>query len=333
METITAQQRLQDLQCSSDKTHDQKQSPLFSTIPPEIRNQIFTLALSPYDDLSAAYPLDTSYRRPGYIAPKKTSTDLLRTCKLIYHETWFLPWTNQELIFYFTRGRRPAGTPTMRRGPTSHNSAVAEQLAEIYSSRGHVDEIEHVRIFAGVYNLEYGGSYSFDNVFCNVPHFYPKRMSITVRHTDWIDWQVNRPLRIRGDWVAEARLPNSVREVCVEFESTAWRQNQVDALAHKAAAIWYFERKDGALLVADVGEKNVMRWSGSSTWDRQRWYRHESRPLEIDYYVRTITFKLRLRWSKEDLAGHDPGATLRVIEGQDASNDWEDGVWSFENDD
>lgn len=334
MDTMTIQQRLKELQCSPAGTDDQHQSLLFSIIPPEIRNQIFALALTPYEDLIAAYPFNTSYRRPGYLAPKKTHADLLRTCKRIYHETWSLPWTNREMIFYFTRGNRPAGTSTMRRAPFGQQKhlSVQEQLAEIYDRRGHVDEIDHVRIFAGVFLLEFDDNRHFANVFCNIPHFYPRRMSITVRHTDWADWQVNRPLRIRGEWVKEARLPDSVREVCVEFESTTWRQSQVDAVADKAAALWFFERKDGALLVADIDDKTVMHWSGSSTWDHQRWHRHESRPLEIDYYVRTITFKLRPRWSKADLVDHDPGATLRAIEGHDASNDWEDGVWSFEND-
>lgn len=226
----------------------------------------------------------------------------------------------------------------MRRLPLpfqQKHRSVEERLAEIYDRRGRVDEIEHVRIFAGIWNLENGGrkTRSFADVFCNVPHFAPKRMTITIRHTDWTDWQVNRPLRICGHWVEEARLPDSVREVCLEFESTTWRQNQVDMLADKAAALWYFERKDGALLVADADDKSVMRWSGSSTWDHQRWHRHESRPLEIDYYVRIISFKLRPSWVKEDLVGHDRSATLRSIEGHDERNDWEDGVWSFENDD
>jgi len=234
-----------------------------------------------------------------------------------------MPWANQELVFYFTtRETRPAEITgplvTTTRGPVDY--VLSSQLVQIYESRGRVDEIGHVQLYVDVWVLEVLDR-AFATFFCDVPLFYPQRMAITIRHTDWADWKVNRPLRICGTWIKEARLPNSVREVCVEFESTTRRQYQVDTLSDKAAALWYFERKDGALLVADAEEKTVMRWTGSSIWDQQRWHRHESRPFEIDYYVRTISFKIRSGWSKEDVADHDQSATLQFIHGHDARND------------
>ncbi|KAJ0167834.1 hypothetical protein CTA2_12906, partial [Colletotrichum tanaceti] len=72
--------------------------PLFSVIPGEIRNEIFALALIQYEDDKSA---------PGFKGPKRSSSALLRTCKLAYEEdqTAFLG----ELEFAFWFGRGPKG--------------------------------------------------------------------------------------------------------------------------------------------------------------------------------------------------------------------------------
>ena len=76
---------------------DQSQSPLFGKIPGEIRNKIFTYALSIYEDQSRAYDENTSYRRPGYTAPHKIDYTLLQTCQKIYTEAWFVPMTTNMI--------------------------------------------------------------------------------------------------------------------------------------------------------------------------------------------------------------------------------------------
>lgn len=78
---------------------EQCQSPLFSKIPPEIRNEIFRLALVEYvpegndwtgklsEIQSPGYGNVRStgkyVRRPGYEGLKTVDTDLLRTCKRV----------------------------------------------------------------------------------------------------------------------------------------------------------------------------------------------------------------------------------------------------------
>ncbi|KAJ3758018.1 hypothetical protein EV360DRAFT_83450 [Lentinula raphanica] len=81
-----------DLIASFSAQHPhQDQSPLFTQIPPEIRNTILLYALLIYEDLSTIYPDDTHYSRPGYRHALRIDPQLLRTCRLVYLETRLLP--------------------------------------------------------------------------------------------------------------------------------------------------------------------------------------------------------------------------------------------------
>ncbi|KAF2643216.1 hypothetical protein P280DRAFT_246406 [Massarina eburnea CBS 473.64] len=77
---------------------DQLQSPLFSKIPPEIRNEIFSLALTEF-----RY---ADYARPGYEGDKRIDVALLRTCKIVYGETRGMPDRNVEIVSWIGNGRR-----------------------------------------------------------------------------------------------------------------------------------------------------------------------------------------------------------------------------------
>ena len=90
--------------------HSQEQSPLFNIIPPEIRNQIFELALQTYDNPKALYEKNTYWARPGCMGKQKVDTELLRTCKRVYDETKVIPLRDFELRYYLgSRSRAPKG--------------------------------------------------------------------------------------------------------------------------------------------------------------------------------------------------------------------------------
>lgn len=130
------------------KCHDQQGSPLFTVVPPEIRNRIFEFALSNYEDSSAAYSTDTCYRRPGYTAPHKTSTALLQTCQLIYREAWFRPWTQALITMFLT-------SPDRKPEKTTSTQELKRNLELIHAFHD-TTEVAHVRVFAQLYALESG---------------------------------------------------------------------------------------------------------------------------------------------------------------------------------
>src|SRR5437868_1673596 len=64
---------------SLESINPQWDCPLFSYIPPEIRSLIFEYALKDYEDKAKVYEDTTCYKRPDYLAPRRSDTELLRT--------------------------------------------------------------------------------------------------------------------------------------------------------------------------------------------------------------------------------------------------------------
>ncbi|CAD0085124.1 unnamed protein product [Aureobasidium vineae] len=265
---------------ASDAAHEQSQSALFSVLPGEIRMTIWNYALADYQDETQLYDDATCYKRPDYFAPRKTDTVLLRTCKRIYQEAWFLPWTNAEQTFYLTStDRRPPRTTTPRE---------MQQILLAISKTQTMPIIQHVRVFPQLYALENGQRLQD---ILNLRFFYPKVITITIRHTDWWFWESDNNLHFDATWVDFCRFPNSLTELRVAFESLERKKDQIDDVVNQAMEGWVFRRKDDTELSARDCEPGIMRWSGSSTWGHHRWIRDETGPNKLDYYVSTVIWR------------------------------------------
>jgi len=131
---------LKPLVFDAETTNDQDQSSLFAILPGEIRDQFWAYALTDYEDKTAIYDDTTCYKRPNYLARRRTDTELLRTCKRTYQEAWFLPWASAEHAFYLTGPSRRPPHPTS----VSMMQRTLDTLAA-----SHIEpSIEHVRVFA-----------------------------------------------------------------------------------------------------------------------------------------------------------------------------------------
>ncbi|KAJ0413827.1 hypothetical protein BJY00DRAFT_319391 [Aspergillus carlsbadensis] len=272
----------------------QPTSPLFTTLPPELRHQIFTYALTQCEDTDPvrAYSRETYWTRPGYSAPHKTHTALLRSCKRAYAEAWWMPLAFAEQTFYLTAAER---APQANAGRNLDRRAFATFLAhihEIHARRG-IDEMHTgpLRIFAQLYILERVAALQD---LLDVAHSTPRAVSLTLRYADFWHWERNEPLRVAGTWVNRVRFPESVQRVVVDFESLERRKDEVDLIVGQAVRGWVFRRRDGGLLRAVMEDVAVSRWSGSSLFGGRRWVRDEAadRPGVLDYYVVSVVWKL-----------------------------------------
>lgn len=269
-----------DIVIDTNSALEQSQSALFSILPGEIRNHIWNYALAEYQDETQLYDDSTCYKRPEYFAPRKIETVLLQTCKRIYQEAWFLPWTNAEQVFYLTSSdRRPARTTT----PT----AMQKTLLAISKTQT-MPIIQHVRVFPQLYLLENGRRLQ---EILDLKFFYPKVITITIRHTDWWFWESDNNLHLDARWVDFCRFPNSLTELRMAFESLERKKDQIDDVVKQAMEGWVFRRKDSTELSAKDCKPEIMRWSGSATWGHQRWLRDETGPNKLDYYVSTVTWR------------------------------------------
>ncbi|KAJ5081140.1 hypothetical protein N7456_013378 [Penicillium angulare] len=238
----------------------QQTCPLFS-LPAELRYEIFSHALTSAPDKTRPIDQDAYCTRPGYETLSRTYTELLRTCKRIYMEAWFMPFLLSEHPFYMAwQNRSPKRVMSV--------SKMQKCLDLIYERHGKV-EGGAVRIFAQLWALE--GTSDCSGVL-SMKNFYPKTITITIRYTDTWMWESNDALHIAGAWGGRLEIPSSVTRFNIDFESIERRKDEVDCIVQGFATRWSFRRRDGVKLVAD-GDKSisVSRWTGSSTLGDRRW--------------------------------------------------------------
>lgn len=267
--------------------NEQSGCPLFEVLPGEIRDRIFFFVLKPFDNDSKAYDEDTCYRRPNYFAPQKFDITLLSTCQRIYNEAWFQPWaTSTHSLWLTANTRAPSCT-------SSSLVSFTNLLTSLKDNHGEV-ELAHLRLFAQMYRLEPGISRQFgpsvQDVF-DLAEFHPLKITVTIRHTDWWTWETDEHLHIASEWVNICRLPNSVKTFCVELESLERKKIQIEYVAEEMVNKWTFVRKDDVVLQAKAEDCTEAKWSGTSTWNNERWIRDESRPETLDYYIKTVMWK------------------------------------------
>ncbi|KAF2149184.1 hypothetical protein K461DRAFT_42381 [Myriangium duriaei CBS 260.36] len=266
---------------------DQTQSPLFSTLPTELRERIFNLCLTDSENVARKYDENSLWNRPGHYAPHISHTEILRTCKKCYQEAWFMAWANREQNIYLV-------APDRRPHDATNPFALEAQLLSLAASHGEVG-IKHVHLFSQLYLLE--NIQPLQGIL-DIAHFFPKRMTITIRHTDFWYWEDDAPLRIRHGWVRHCRFPDSLVELQLDFETLQRKKEQVKYLASQAAQSWIFTRKDGQRLVSSCDQITTTTWAGQSTLNDARWIRDEVRPGGLDYVISTIAFKVENRTTK-----------------------------------
>ena len=260
----------------------QSQTSFFETLPGEIRDRIFAHNLSCFDDKTQIWDKNSSWVRPGYDAPQKADTALLRTCQRVYTEAWFRPWLSTTHSFWLAwAGRRP--DDRQRHTPGTFQPA----LTQLFDLHGKV-ELDHVRVFAQLCSLESGSDLA---EILDLSHFYPKVFTVTVRHHDWWSWESDNPLAIGSSWVDCCSFPSSITQLRIELESLHRKKNQIDFVAGEIAKKWQFALKDGTVLTARPKDCETATWSGSSTWEGERWIRDETKPETNEYYVKTVVFK------------------------------------------
>ncbi|KAJ1530130.1 hypothetical protein HK405_001778, partial [Cladochytrium tenue] len=225
---------------------------------------------------------------------------LLRTCRRAYAEAWWRPWAQSLVTMYLTAGdRRPQRVTTV--------GDLASNLARVGALHGGAaPEIEHVRVYAQMYMLEPG--HELQRIL-NVPQFRPRCVTLTLRHTDWWFWEKDEPLHIASPFVNLCRFPASVREIRLELESLERKRSQIDYVTREMQQHWRFQRTDGVQLTAENQAMEAMSWTGSSTWNGERWIRDEVRPGELDYYVKTISFRPVTFTGSEPADGQSRGSS------------------------
>ncbi|KAH7064819.1 hypothetical protein B0J12DRAFT_734231 [Macrophomina phaseolina] len=261
--------RRQLLAINPSNALSQRQSPLWSKLPPELRNYIFNLAVSQHLDLSRPYPANSWYYRPGYTHAFRVYTDLLATCRLAYWETNAIPLSTATLPVWEDRG--PPAAPKWRFAElTARNTAL----------------LNHVHFFVRRPNGHW---------YTPLPQFRPKRITITIRHTSWYGWPNDKPLMILDTWRCglcppNVKFPSCLNELVVEFETLQRKKHQLDDIIDTKAKYWRFHLEDGAVLAPSEPPK-YSEWTGAADFGGVKWRLAHGNQDTIDYYIVTMSFK------------------------------------------
>ncbi|KAL8834572.1 MAG: hypothetical protein Q9170_003700 [Blastenia crenularia] len=263
---LTSTQRPLDMANTPKKINPQSASPFFNRIPPEIRNHIFQLALTAYEDPKRKYKRYAYYYRPGYTCVHKIDTALLLSCRLVYTETARLPASINELTAW-----------CYRQPPIRQEYEPAPMALEARRRQ----ELRKVHVFAQQFwlELEQHGFAQFLDLW---ERSHPTNLTITLRHTDWWWWEEEAPLALdpkqRGrpsaarcsrssdpfdpvSWGAQFRRVSGLQVLRMELETVEAKKDELDAIA-KRAREWKFPLGDGNTLVIDESKTKRTGWIG-----------------------------------------------------------------------
>ena len=315
------------------RLNDQRRSPLFSVLPPEIRNRIFEFACKAYE--TVPYTPNDWFYRPGYHAHRRISASLLATCKRIYLETFTLPLRLNEHVFWGSIDRAP---PKRYSGVDSNKRTDLNAFFDCLTPYQR-SSVQEVHLFAQQFWLE--------DLDLTSDRIVTRKIKLTLRHQDWYFWEEDESLgicpwiggRVEADqmiretetvpslpqdldrylgWGRQFEFVHGLEELEIEFETlSSLKELEMDPIV-KFAKRWQFP----------LMRKGVLEWDEASgireyTWTGSKLLRGEFDRSMFGFYEHDI----------DDLneADHESGSDILAYETASAYeySDWEDNSPSF----
>ncbi|KAL8736502.1 MAG: hypothetical protein Q9166_000294 [cf. Caloplaca sp. 2 TL-2023] len=245
----------------------QPESPLYNRIPPEVRNQIFTLALAAYEDPNKPYRPSAYYYRPGFTCAHQIDIDLLLTCRCIYWETYRLPASiNEHTSWYY---REPLGL-------RNNEIPLDDSPGSLVRRR----DLQTIHVFAQQVFLEGDGFAGFTGLW---NYACPTTLIITLRHNDWWWWEDEAPLTFDPkqegqasedkhsrpsdpfaprSWGNQFRKINGLKKLQIELETVEDKKRELDAIVDRADG-WEFPLGDDRALYLNKSKTRRTGWVGA----------------------------------------------------------------------
>ncbi|KAF2007774.1 hypothetical protein P154DRAFT_516584 [Amniculicola lignicola CBS 123094] len=254
--------------------HPQTQSPLFSTLPAEIRNFIFHHVVSQRVDFSRTNPPNATKYWPGHQHRTTIDLTLLLTCRLIYYETRYIALQSA------THHERTFGSwPDHEAGYLFHLSA--QQCAHLY-------HLHH--------SMSLIGGYRYFERFTELEYMQWKKITVTLRADLWPDYVPEYPISEvnPSDRIKRIILPQSCQEFTVEIDTQEDFTRQIVWLRSLANNLMQIDmnKRDGTKLRFHKEDTAEFRWTGMDYTARRPSFIHTegTMPELVKYWL------LRLCW-------------------------------------
>jgi hypothetical protein len=146
-----------------------------------------------------------------------------------------------------------------------------------------------------MYWLEPGSNLS---MLFSLPQFRPTELTITIRYSDWWDWEHNEPLRMQEDWLRLFKGNPGLRVLKVEYETLSWKKAEMMRIVERNKTWKLPVRREGGgywnnmvgYLSAEDTELKEWTWKGTSKLDGKEWSHHGTDD-KVEYVVVTDTWR------------------------------------------
>lgn len=302
------------------KCHQQSQSPLFSVLPAEIRNEIFSLALLQHEDLAHPYPENGFCYRPGHRARRVVNTALLLTCRRIWLEANHWPMEQAVHSFWFGDDRRPGWANNK-----SHHCNDDLRFQTFFSSLTTLQHsrIKHIQVLVQMHWLvgSLRSSYLWNRLRYHLPSV--RTFTITIRHSDWPLWEHDMTLRLDVDKIHNLlHSPGAthITEFRLELETLEWRIHELRPILESLKKVGELPgREDVPLELIEPFEKTF--WSGPTDLGEKKRDIYSKRD-KLDYCVTTLKWRRRnVAAEKAEQRWHVEGSLLQLLETASAESD------------
>jgi hypothetical protein len=136
-------------------------------------------------------------------------------------------------------------------------------------------------------------------------NFVPRHITITLRYTDWWNWEYNQPIYpIRPGQFIDMRtivLPPFINLVTVQFENIESKEKQLSGVIGEIFARrdwWIWTRADGKRLVVngmdpkEEGAVKEWKWVGPTKFGDGSTYSHHGDGDCMGYVVKEVTWEI-----------------------------------------
>jgi hypothetical protein len=263
------------------QVNPQSGCPFYSDFfPQEIRDYIFQRAVEEETSTNHLDAYPEKYSRPHYKAKKRVDISLLLTCRRIYLETYHLPVSAKEHVFWHA----PETGPNY---PNLHHDRFVHEIEDQYFTRRlqpwQLQLVKEVHLFTQMFWLEQAF-----NALCKEDYMQGiEKLKITIRRTDW--WWNERnvnlyidprrrstnPHQMRQDMAREREgsfVPwemegwggafthlSGLKELDIEFETSDDKREELVAIVERAKG-WKFPLRNGRALSSEGWEVRETNW-------------------------------------------------------------------------
>jgi hypothetical protein len=174
-----------------------------------------------------------------------------------------------------------------------------------------------------------------------IPQFRPTQLTITIRYSDWWNWEGDAPLTMQETWLRTFNGTPGLRVLNVEYETRVPKKSEMMRFVERNKK-WKLpvRRAGGGLndwegyLSAEHTRLKEWNWKGTSQLGGQEWA-HLAKSDEIEYVVVTDTWAfVEQAVTPEDLGREATSEQYQELaEGE--HNDWDNGYggWDDYNED